>query len=85
ALNRAVAVAEVDGPGAALALVDGVAEGNSPMAGYHLFHAVRADLLHRAGRDGESAQAYRRALELVGNDAERDLLRRRLDAITGGG
>jgi RNA polymerase sigma-70 factor (ECF subfamily) len=84
ALNRAVAVAEVDGPGAALALVDGLAVGNSPMSRYHLFHAVRADLLRRLGRDGESAVAYRRALELAGNDAERDLLRRRLDAVSGG-
>ena len=46
ALNRAVAVAEVDGPGAALALVDGL-----DLDGYHLFHAIRADLLRRAGPD----------------------------------
>ncbi|MEU4443736.1 RNA polymerase sigma factor [Actinosynnema sp. NPDC050801] len=83
ALNRAVAVAEVDGPEAALALVDALTSGNSPMAGYHLFHAVRADLLRRLGRDAEAAVAYRRAADLAGNDAERDLLRRRLDAVTG--
>ncbi|GAB2958454.1 RNA polymerase sigma factor [Saccharothrix stipae] len=83
ALNRAVAVAEVDGPEAALALVDALAPGNSPMAGYHPFHAVRADLLRRLGRDAEAARAYRRALDLAGNDAERDLLRRRLGAVTG--
>jgi RNA polymerase sigma-70 factor (ECF subfamily) len=88
-LNRAVAVAEVDGPGAALALVDGLAaggaSGRSSMADYHLFHAVRADLLRRLGRDPEAARAYRRALELAGNDAERDLLRRRLSAVAGSG
>ncbi|MEV1115920.1 RNA polymerase sigma factor [Actinosynnema sp. NPDC049800] len=87
ALNRAVAVAEVDGPEAALALVDGLApaggSGRSGMAGYHLFHAVRADLLHRLGRGPDAARAYRRALELAGNDAERDLLRRRLSAVAG--
>ncbi|MFD0204921.1 MULTISPECIES: RNA polymerase sigma factor [Saccharothrix] len=85
ALNRAVAVAEVDGPEAALALVDGLAEGKSPLAGYHLCHAVRADLLRRLGRDAEAAQAYRRALDLAGNDAERDLLRRGLAEVTGAG
>ncbi|MEV8442656.1 RNA polymerase sigma factor [Actinosynnema sp. NPDC051121] len=83
ALNRAVAVAEVDGPGAALALVDDLAAGRSPLAGYHLLHAVRADLLRRLGRGEEAAGAYRRALELAGNDAERDLLRRGLDAVAG--
>ncbi|NUT47854.1 MAG: RNA polymerase sigma factor [Saccharothrix sp.] len=77
-LNRAVAVAEVDGPEAALALVDAL-----ELAGYHLWHAVRADLLRRLGRDAEAATAYRRALDLVGNDAERDLLRRGLDAVGG--
>ncbi|MBB5802426.1 RNA polymerase sigma-70 factor (ECF subfamily) [Saccharothrix ecbatanensis] len=79
ALNRAVAVAEVDGPEAALALVDGLAA----LDRYHLFHAVRADLLRRAGRTSAAADAYRRALDLAGNDAERDLLRRGLDAVTG--
>ncbi|WP_158841598.1 RNA polymerase sigma factor [Saccharothrix deserti] len=83
ALNRAVAVAEVDGPEAALALVEGLAPENSPMDRYHLFHAIRADLLRRLGRDSAAAEAYRRALDLAGNAAERDLLRRRLDAVTG--
>ncbi|MGM1061167.1 RNA polymerase sigma factor [Saccharothrix sp. Mg75] len=78
ALNRAVAVAEAAGPGAALALVDGL-----PLAGYHLFHAVRADLLRRLGRPGAAADAYRLALGLAGNDAERDLLRRGLSAVAG--
>ncbi|MFE9748183.1 RNA polymerase sigma factor [Saccharothrix saharensis] len=83
ALNRAVAVAEVQGPGAALELVDELGSGRSPLAGYHLFHAVRADLLRRLGRNADAARAYRRALELAGNDAERDLLRRGLDSVTG--
>jgi RNA polymerase sigma-70 factor, ECF subfamily len=76
ALNRAVAVAEVDGPEAALALVDGL-----PLDGYHLFHAIRADLLRRLGRTAEAARAYERALGLAGNAAERDLLRRGLSAV----
>ncbi|WP_238598540.1 RNA polymerase sigma factor [Saccharothrix sp. ALI-22-I] len=83
ALNRAVAVAEVDGPEAALALVDGLAPENSPMGRYHLFHAVRADLLRRMGRDSAAAEAYGTALSLAGNAAERDLLRRRLGAVAG--
>ena len=72
ALNRAVAVAEVDGAAAALALVDAL-----DLAGYHLFHAIRADLLRRLARADEAAAAYDRAIELCGNEAERDFLRRR--------
>jgi RNA polymerase sigma-70 factor (ECF subfamily) len=83
ALNRAVAVGEVHGPGVALELVDELGSGKA-LAGYHLYHAVRAELLRRLGRDEDAAGAYRRALELAGNDAERDLLRRGLDAVTGG-
>ncbi|MEU4832482.1 sigma-70 family RNA polymerase sigma factor [Streptosporangium sp. NPDC023615] len=71
ALNRAVAVAEVEGPGAALALVDGL-----DLDGYHLFHAVRADLLRRLGRAPEAVRAYDAALALAGNATERDFLRR---------
>jgi RNA polymerase sigma-70 factor, ECF subfamily len=78
ALNRAVAVAEVDGPEAALALVDGLAP---QLDRYHLCHAVRADLLRRLGRTDEATRAYGRALDLAGNDAERDLLRRALGAV----
>jgi len=69
ALHRAVAVAEVDGPEAALSLVDGL-----DLDGYHLLHAVRADLLRRLGRDDEAAQAYEEALARVGNAAERAFL-----------
>jgi RNA polymerase sigma-70 factor (ECF subfamily) len=72
ALHRAAAVAEVDGPGAALALVDAL-----DLDGYHLFHAVRADLLRRLGRKAEAAEAYRAAIDRTGNEAERDFLRRR--------
>ncbi|RBM19574.1 RNA polymerase subunit sigma-24 [Prauserella sp. PE36] len=73
ALNRAVAVAEVEGPGAALALVDDL-----KLHRYHLFHAIRADLLRRLGRTGEAARAYETALDRTANEAERALLRRRL-------
>jgi RNA polymerase sigma-70 factor (ECF subfamily) len=77
ALNRAVAVAEVDGPGAALALVDGLDD----LGGYYLFHAIRADLLRRLGRAAEAAVAYDAAIALVGNAAEREFLRRRREAL----
>ncbi|MET0414591.1 MAG: RNA polymerase sigma factor, partial [Actinoplanes sp.] len=73
-LNRAVAVAEVDGPAAGLAEVDRLAE---PLDGYHAFHAARADLLRRLGRSGESRAAYDRAIALAGNAAERAYLTRR--------
>lgn len=76
ALNRAVAVAEVDGPGAALALVDDL-----DLSGFQLFHAVRADLLRRLGRDIEAAEAYRAAIARTDNAAERAFLRRRMHAL----
>jgi len=79
ALNRAVAVAEVEGPAAALALVDGL-----DLAGYHVFHAIRADLLRRLGRPAEAAQAYAAAMACTGNEAEREFLRRNRDALTSG-
>jgi RNA polymerase sigma-70 factor (ECF subfamily) len=75
ALNRAVAVAEVDSPAAALALVEDLGLDRFP-----LFHAIRADLLARLGRRGEAAAAYTTAIELTGNRAERDLLRGKLAA-----
>jgi RNA polymerase sigma-70 factor (ECF subfamily) len=74
-LNRAVAVAMVDGPDAALAIVDALGEA---LDGYHLYHAARADLLRRKGDLAAAARAYARALELVGNDSERRFLERRL-------
>ena len=73
ALNRAVAVAEVEGPAAALALVDGL-----DLGGYHLFHAIRADLLRRLGRNAEAAPAYEAAIARTENAAERAFLQRRL-------
>ena len=79
-LNRAVAVSMVDGPGAGLALLDGlIAEGR--LNGYYMLHAARADLLHKLRRDGEAADAYRLALQLVGNDAERAFLAARLSEV----
>ena len=76
-LNRAVAVAMVDGPAAGLALLDGLAA-DRRLAEYHLLPAARADLLRRLGRVAEAADAYRQALDLAGNDPERAFLRRRL-------
>ena len=76
ALNRAVAVAEVAGPADALALVDGLA-----LDRYHLFHAIRADLLRRLGRSAEAAAAYDAAIARTENAAERDLLQRSRAAL----
>jgi RNA polymerase sigma-70 factor (ECF subfamily) len=72
ALNRAVAIAATDGPEAALAIVDSL-----NLGGYRLFHAVRADLLRRLGRNAEAAQAYETALARTENASERDFLQRR--------
>jgi RNA polymerase sigma-70 factor, ECF subfamily len=71
ALNRAVAVAEVNGPEAALAVVDGL-----DLRDYYLFHATRADLLRRLGRNAEAVLAYEAAIARTENTTERDLLRR---------
>jgi RNA polymerase sigma-70 factor (ECF subfamily) len=77
ALNRAVAVAEVEGPDAALALVNGLDLGQ-----YHLFHAIRADLLRRLGRNLEAAAAYDAAIARSENAAERNFLQGKRDALT---
>jgi RNA polymerase sigma-70 factor (ECF subfamily) len=69
ALNRAIVVAELDGPETALKLVDEL-----PLQHYHLWHAVRADLLRRLERTEEAAQAYSAALSICENPAERDFL-----------
>jgi RNA polymerase sigma-70 factor (ECF subfamily) len=71
ALNRAIAVGEVDGPAAALALVDEL-----ELDGYHAYHAARADLLRRIGRDDDSTTAYERAAAMAPTDAERNFLKR---------
>jgi RNA polymerase sigma-70 factor (ECF subfamily) len=77
ALNRAVAVAEVEGADAALTLVDGL-----ELDDYYLFHAVRADLLRRLDRNAEAARAYESAIARAENAAERDFLQRRRRAVT---
>src|SRR5262245_13942854 len=79
-LNRAVAVAMVEGPQAGLALIDLL---SSDLASYHLLHAARADLLRRLGSDEEAAKNYERALELVTNESERRFLERRLREVRG--
>ena len=77
ALNRAVAVAEAEGPETALGVLEDL-----PLERYHLFHAIRADLLRRLGRDEDAANAYDAAIALAGNTAERAFLQRRREALT---
>jgi RNA polymerase sigma-70 factor (ECF subfamily) len=79
-LNRAVAVAMMDGPRAALALIDELGAAGD-LDGYHLFHAARADMLRRIGSAPEAVKSYARALELVTNDSERRFLERRLREV----
>ena len=79
-LNHAVAVAMGDGPEAGLRLLEHI-DASGELAGYPLFHATRADLLRRLGRRAESAVAYREALALVENEAQRRFLKRRLDEV----
>ena len=76
ALNRAIALGEVQGPRAALALLDDL-----DLADYHLFHAARADLLRRLGRPADAARAYARAADLAPSEAERAFLFGRLDEV----
>jgi RNA polymerase sigma-70 factor, ECF subfamily len=76
ALNRAVAVAEVDGPQAALAGLEDL-----DLDGYYLFHAIRADLLRRLGRNADAALAYDAAIARTANAAEQDFLRRRRQEV----
>jgi RNA polymerase sigma-70 factor (ECF subfamily) len=78
ALNRAIALAELDGPEVALAAVDRLAD---TLAGYRPYHAARADLLRRLGRSQQSRAAYDRAIELAGNTAETAYLTRRRDQL----
>ena len=79
-LNRAVAVAMVDGARPALALIDDLAA-SGDLENYHLLHAARADLLRRLGSSQEAAKSYKRALALVSNDSERRFLERRLREV----
>jgi RNA polymerase sigma-70 factor (ECF subfamily) len=76
-LNRAVAVAMVDGPRPALALIDALAAGGD-LDNYHLLHAARADLLRRIGSKAEAVKHYEQALMLVTNESERRFLERRV-------
>ncbi|NKZ04276.1 RNA polymerase sigma factor [Actinomadura latina] len=78
ALNRAIAVAELDGPDVALAAVDRL---DDELADYHAYHATRADLLRRLGRSRQSRAAYDKAIELAGNTAETAHLIRRRDQL----
>jgi RNA polymerase sigma-70 factor (ECF subfamily) len=78
-LNRAVAVAHVEGPERGLELIDALA-----LDGYRYLHSTRAELLRRSGRVDEARVAYERALELARSDPERRLLLRRLAAVAGG-
>lgn len=77
ALNRAVAIAELDGPEVALAQVDRLGQDSPVLASYHAFHATRADLLRRLGRSSEAREAYDAALAVCDNTAERAYLSRR--------
>ena len=83
ALNRAVAVAMVEGPRQALVLIDALAAAND-LDNYHLLHAARADMLRRLGSAEEAAKSYAQALELVTNDSERRFLERRLRQVENG-
>jgi len=78
ALNRAVAVAELDGPEVALVAVDRLED---KLADYHAYHATRADLLRRLGRSQQSRAAYAKAIGLAGNTAETAYLTRRRDQL----
>jgi len=80
ALNHAAAVAMADGPEAGLRMMDALVD-EGALAGYHLLPAARADLLRRLGRLREAAAAYREALALVGNEADRRFLERRLAQV----
>ena len=76
AMNRAIALGEVEGPGAALAIIEDI-----DLDDYHLFHATRADLLRRLGRRGDAARAYGRAADFAVSDAERAYLMGRMAAL----
>jgi RNA polymerase sigma-70 factor (ECF subfamily) len=81
-LNRAVAVAMLEGPGPALAILDRITAGGE-LENYHLLHATRADLLRRQGSLAAAAVSYERALALTGNESERRFLARRLQEVQG--
>ena len=76
ALNRAVALAQVDGAAAGLEAIDDL-----ELDAYHPYHAVRADLLTRLGRDDDARDAYDAAIRLTDNEAEQDSLRHRRELL----
>ncbi|MNE53572.1 hypothetical protein D3C80_1483070 [compost metagenome] len=82
-LNRAVALAMRDGPAAGLALIEALLD-RGELADYHLAYAAQADLYRRLGRSGEARAAYRRALHLARQGADRQFLQRRLDELADG-
>jgi RNA polymerase sigma-70 factor (ECF subfamily) len=77
-LNRAIAIAELDGPEVALAEIERL-----PLKGYHAFHAAQAHLLRELGRNEEAREAYQRSIDLAGNAAETAYLIRRRDELAG--
>jgi RNA polymerase sigma-70 factor (ECF subfamily) len=77
-LNRAIAVAELDGPEVALAIIDRLED---KLADYHAYHATRAELLRRLGRSQKARMAYDKAIDLAGNTAETAYLTRRRDQL----
>ena len=79
---RSPGAINVDGPSAALPLIDAIAA-SGDLDGYHLLHSARADLLRRMGSNQDSAKAYLQALDLVTNDSERRFLERRLHEVSG--
>lgn len=79
-LNRAVAIAMVNGPESGLAIIDALAA-KGDLENYHIFHAARAELLRRSGSREDAAKSFSRALELVTNDSERRYLQRRLQEV----
>jgi len=81
ALNRAVAVAELEGPADALQLIDSLDADRHHLDRYHLFHAIRADFLRRLGRKEEAAAEYEKALASNVNRSEQDFLRSRVEAL----
>jgi RNA polymerase sigma-70 factor (ECF subfamily) len=83
-LNRAVAVAMLEGPGPALAILDRITA-RGELENYHLLHATRADLLRRQGSLAEAAVSYERALALTENESERRFLARRLQEVRSSG
>ena len=77
-MNRAIAVAEADGPEAGLVIVDRL-----DLDGYQYFHSTRAELLRRLGRADEARAAFERALELARAEPERRFLKRRIEELSG--